>query len=127
MGPISHQSFTPRDAVRVLFVAILTCGFAYYAYFQAHNLILGPSLTLSEEQSQLQHEMLVELRGVAENVVTLTVNGKPITTNERGVFMHPLVLEQGYTIVTLIATDRYGRTATLTRSFVYQPPEGIGV
>ncbi len=127
MGPIPLRSFTPRDIARTVFVTLLVCGFVYYAYLQAHNLILGPSLMLTEEPPHLQSDTYVELHGIAENVVTLTVNGKPITTNERGMFVHPLILERGLSIVTLTATDRYGRTATLTRSFVYQPGEETGV
>ena len=51
----------------------------------------------------------------------LTLNDREIYTDKNGVFTEALVLENGYTVATLTAHDRYGRTQELTETFVYAP------
>jgi hypothetical protein len=99
-------------------LAILFVG---YAYYQARNLIEGPSIVLTNEPPTIQSERVVTLSGTARNVVVIRVNGKEMHTNEQGRFEHALVLENGYTVATIEAEDRYGRTIDLTRSFIYTP------
>lgn len=121
MEPLADSTITIRSALRiaaVLFVAITIFG---YILFQARNLINGPAITLLDEAAVVQHERMLHIHGTVQNVTTLTLNGRPIFTNELGVFEHTLVLENGYTIMTVRAEDRYGRFTTLTRTFVYQP------
>jgi hypothetical protein len=69
----------------------------------------------------VQHERSVTLSGSTQNIVKLTSNGKEIHTDASGSFTHELILENGYTIVSLQAQDRFGRTTSLTHEFVYIP------
>jgi hypothetical protein len=109
------------------FFAILALiGFiGWYALFQARFLIAGPQITLNDNLDVVQTERTITIRGNAENIVKITLNGLPISTNEDGVFTESLVLESGYTIMTLHAEDRYGRETSLARSFVYTPTTSI--
>lgn len=90
-----------------------------YVQFQARNILLGPTIALTNASPVLQHERTLTLAGKAQNIVKLTINGREIHTNEQGEFAQALVLENGYTIVTLRAQDRFGRETTLTREYVY--------
>jgi hypothetical protein len=77
----------------------------------------------------VSHTQHVTVTGTAKNIVKLTLNGREIHTNETGDFTHELVLENGYTILTLAAQDRFGRATSLTRTYVYVPlfaPKLIG-
>jgi Glucodextranase, domain B len=100
---------------------LLVIVFVGYAGYQARNLIQGPSITLLGEFGAVQRERAVTLIGTAQNVVVLRLNGREIHTDEEGRFEHTLTLENGYTIMTLEAEDRYGRVTDLTRSFIYKP------
>ncbi len=99
-------------------LSVLVIG---YVLFQARNFIQGPVISLADTGSVLHHEHRIGISGNAHNIVSLTLNGKEIHTNASGDFTHTLVLPRGYTIVTLEAQDRFGRTTTLTREFVYAP------
>ncbi|HEU4677453.1 MAG TPA: hypothetical protein VFS75_01890 [Candidatus Paceibacterota bacterium] len=107
--------------LRFLGVSLLVIGIVGYVEFQARNLIHGPSITLTEEPPLVERDRTVTLRGEAENIVKLTLNGREIHTNEAGEFAQDLILENGLTIVTLAAKDRFGRTTTLTERYVYDP------
>lgn len=93
----------------------------WYVLFQARNFLNGPVITLNDTASPLHHERIITLEGTARNIVKLTLNGKEIHTTEDGAFRQPLVLESGYTIMTLHAQDRFGRTTSITREFVFVP------
>jgi hypothetical protein len=112
-------NFTLGTCIQFVSITVLVGLIVLYVHFQARNLIEGPSITLSDTPVTIQHERTLTLSGRAENIVKLTVNGREIHTNERGEFTQALVLENGYTVVTLEAQDRFGRGTTLTREYVY--------
>jgi len=69
----------------------------------------------------LQNSRQITLTGQAENISRLWLNGRSIFTNRNGQFTAAVILENGYTVTTLVAEDRYGRSTTITRPFVYTP------
>lgn len=90
-----------------------------YMFFQARNLIQGPTIVLNEMPTMLaSSETSTLISGSVQNVVVLRLNGREIHTDESGRFAHTLTLEQGYSIMTLEALDRYGRKTSVERGFV---------
>ena len=69
----------------------------------------------------LQNSRQITLTGSASNISRLWLNGRPIFTDRNGQFTAAVILENGYTVTTLKAEDRYGRTTLITRPFVYVP------
>ena len=93
----------------------------FYALFQARNLIAGPQITLTENLATTYGERTTLISGTAANIISLSLNGRELSTDEDGHFERTLVLETGYTIMTLRAEDRYGRTMTISKPLVYHP------
>jgi hypothetical protein len=100
---------------------VLAILLIFYVRYQARNMLQGPVISLSGDTQTIQDTRLITLSGEAHNIVKLTLNGHEIHTTESGVFNQTLVLEEGYTIIELNAQDRFGRTATLKREYVYAP------
>lgn len=98
------------------------CLFVGYVLFQARFIIEGPQITLTSNNPVVNQGRVVTLAGQARNITRMTLNGRQIYTDKYGNFKEALVLENGYTIMTLQAEDRYGRTTTLSRSFVHIDP-----
>lgn len=122
--PLLHfdsYRITARAVVKYLLVIVFVgCLFVYIA-FQARFLIVGPEITLTNEPDSVQNSPTVTLAGNARNIAKITLNGRQIFTDQSGYFSEALVLENGYTIATITATDRYGRETNVVRSFVYTP------
>lgn len=116
-----ESKFEFRKILRIVIFSILGMLFVTYITFQARLLIMGPQITLDFEPPTQNTDRVVELKGTTENITHLWLNGRQIFTNERGGFDEVLVLENGYTVTTLRAKDRYGRETELVRSFVYTP------
>jgi hypothetical protein len=123
MSPLTTHPYhlSLRTVIIGLAITLGLVLFVSYLAFQARFLLQGPIITLTSEPSIVQHERVVTLTGSVRNITRLTLNGRQIFTNEYGYFDEALVLENGYTIATLAATDRYGRKTTVTRPFVFTP------
>lgn len=122
MSPLHTKTFTsPRKMLISAFVATIALTLFGYVLFQARFLLEGPQLTLTTELGILQTERQIVLEGTAKNITAISLNGRAIVTSEVGTFKEPVVLENGYTVIRIEARDRYGRTTSLERSFVYSP------
>ena len=110
-----------RKVVKFVLLSIGLLFFIVYVVFQARYLIIGPQIVITEEPIQRQNERQVHLGGNTSNITHLWLNDRPIYTDAKGNFKEALILENGYTVVTLRAEDRYGRETIVTREFVYYP------
>lgn len=117
--PFKETSF--RQIIRSGLGAVGLLLMLAFVIFQARFLITGPRIVITEAPEGPQNERQVFLAGTAYNISRLWLNDRPIYTDAAGNFKEALVLENGYTIATLRAEDRYGRTTTLTYPLVFAP------
>ena len=114
-----------RHLKRILTISSITlavAGFVLYAYFQSREYLRGPILIVEEPSNGfLATTSLIFIAGRSKNISFLTLNGKQNFTNEQGRFRESLLLEEGYSIMTLEAKDRFGHTATKKLELVYKP------
>ncbi len=93
--------------------------FALIAYggVAAWPLIAGPELAIA---SPIQHQTLgggtTAIEGRALHTETLWLNGAPLLMDEDGNFSAVLTLPSGGAILSLTATDRFGREVTERRT-----------
>lgn len=86
-----------------LFVCI---GLGVYAVYQARAYLYGPSVSIESVEKK---GPLLALKGTAERIAFLSLQGKPIFTDENGRWQETVLLLPGYTIVTVAGADRFGR------------------
>lgn len=101
---------------KYLLALVLFIGIAYGSV-EAWPLIVGPVLRVD---APADHESfpggVVTIRGTAKRVSALTLNGAPLRREEDGAFSATLAFPPGESILTLVATDRFGRRVTETRT-----------
>lgn len=114
-----YKILSLRGIIRLVFTLIIVGAFLFYAAFQSRLIITGPTITLNEDLNNVQYQRTVTIVGRAENIVSLSLNDRPIFTDDRGNFRETLVLPEGYTIMTLKAKDRYGRETVFEEPLVY--------
>ena len=110
-----------RSIVQLGLISVILALVVVYIIFQARFLILGPQIVLTEEPAVRNNEQQITLAGNATNISRLWLNDRPIYTDAQGNFKEAFILENGYTISTIRAEDRYGRETTIRRTFVYIP------
>lgn len=102
-------------ALGVFFLIVLG-----YAYYEARGLLFGPSITVSSKITEV-HEPFVTIKGQADRISSLSMNGKSIPVTENGAFEEPYILSPGYNRIVLDASDKYGRTRRQAIEIVYTP------
>jgi hypothetical protein len=101
----------------------LACGFIIgYSLFQAHSLMEGPVVHVSVPSRSAND--VADISGIARNIAYITFNGKQIFTDTDGNFNQKFVLSPGYNVVTVAATDKFGRTSQKTVELVYKESTG---
>lgn len=99
----------PRFAVLALLALVLI-----YGSIKAYPLLRGPQIELSELSTNA--EGLTILSGTAVHTESLSLNGGSLPIDGEGRFSSRLQLPRGGAILTVTATDRFGRSRTLERT-----------
>lgn len=98
-------------------IIILLCLLAGYGIFEARPLIIGPTISLaSPADDAVATSGVVTVSGTALRAATLTLDGATLLHEENGDFSSMLALPHGTSLLTLAATDRFGRRVTATRT-----------
>jgi hypothetical protein len=101
-----------RSIAAVFLLALLA-----YGAVAAWPLIAGPQITLtSPTQEETMANGQTRIEGRALHTETLWLNGAPLLMDESGNFSASLTLPSGGAILSLTATDRFGREITERRS-----------
>lgn len=93
--------------------AAVTLGALAYFLFQGHSLIMGPSISLASPQAYATVPTRLLVEGTAKRAKILTVNGLQVPVSPEGAFETTIVPPVGYTVLTVQATDQFGKTSTL--------------
>lgn len=110
-----------RTVVRIVLAVLIISILILYVAWQGRFLLTGPQVTFTTTPEVVQTERIVTLAGTAANIVRITLNGRDISTTPGGYFEEAIILENGYTISTITAFDRYGRSRAYEYRFVYTP------
>ena len=100
---------------------LLVIGIIGYSGFTAKRIFEGPRIALEAPiDGATMSTSLVEIRGVARNALSLTLDGRLIAIDTTGRFQEQLLLSYGYNIIELVATDRAGKAVKKTVTLFYQ-------
>jgi hypothetical protein len=122
MEPLRISRFDLPRLLRIGFFVLCTVAFIAYLLFQSRHLIRGPIITLDESLPTVTTERRLTVLGTTANIVSITLNGRSIFTDESGHFTETVVLENGYSILTIHALDRFGRGTSVTHGVWYAEP-----
>lgn len=103
-----------HPSIKAVAAASIIIALGLYIYSNTETLLTGPEIAVAEpangEHIAATHP--ITIRGDVSNVTSLTLNGRSIYTDESGRFSEQLLLLSGYNIITIRATDKFGRTQT---------------
>lgn len=98
-------------------IAVVLVALVGYGLVEAWPLIEGPGLSV---ESPADHESfpggIVTVTGKASRISMLTLDGATVLHDLDGDFSSTLTFPRGASILTFVATDRFGRSTKITRS-----------
>ncbi|MEK7544124.1 MAG: helix-turn-helix domain-containing protein [Patescibacteria group bacterium] len=114
---------TPGKFLIFLFMG-LVLAFLIYLGLQYGQLQSPPGLTIeTPKESAVITTKKVEVLGVTDSDATVTVNGISVLVRGDGKFFDQVTLEPGNNTIIVIATSRYGKSSTVTRTVMNQTEE----
>lgn len=114
-----RDSIFARVALGLFFIALIA-----YAYYEARGVLYGPTISVPEEAVTV-HDPFVKIKGKADRISKLSMNGKSIPVTEDGYFEEPYVLAEGYNRISLTAADKYGRSTERFIEIMFEPQDAI--
>ncbi len=112
-----RDSRLTQIALAVFFVVVVV-----YAYYESRGLLFGPKIHLPSEAQEV-HEPFIRIKGKADRISSLSLNGKQIAVTEQGEFDEPYLLSPGLNRIILDATDKYGRSRQSVMQVLYTPTD----
>ncbi len=102
-------------------VSILSLALLVLIFFQSKEFLAGPSIVITSPQNGATlSSSLLHVDGVAKRVSFITLNDRQIYVDETGKISEELLLQYGYNIISLKATDRFNRKVEKRLELVYQ-------
>lgn len=102
----------PKKFIQLSLVTLIFIGIIGYAYYRSKDAIWGTTITTSIEDGSTLENNLLTITGSAPNSSQFTINGRLLLLDKKGDFIDSLLLQDGYNIIELKASDRFGRTKT---------------
>lgn len=110
----------PKNGSKLALFLLL--GTFMYGMFQARNLLIGPTLTITSPLIGANvSESVYEVRGHTKNASRVHINGKDIIMETNGNFTEKLATPIGYSVVVVEATNRFGQHIEQRIEFVGDP------
>lgn len=99
-----------RHPLTAFFIVVAVVGLFGYGLFEARRILEGPVITIeSPEDGSATSSTGIIFAGRAQNISFLSINDKPSFADEQGRFAELLSVPPGFTVLTVAATDRFGR------------------
>jgi len=111
-----------KNIAKIGIIVLIVAVVAGYSYFKFHDFLAGPIITLvSPIDGASLNKELVMVKGKAERISAIFLNGRKIFTDKTGAFNEPILLSAGYNMMEVSAEDQFGRKTSKKLQLVYNP------
>ena len=112
-----------RLSPRTLLIFCLFASVAIYTGYRTKDLVGGPVISVASPQNGVTlNDDFLTIEGEAKRIAHLFLNHRRIFTDERGRFREKILLADGYNVISLEASDKFGRSTRQTLELVYRQP-----
>jgi hypothetical protein len=102
-----------RRLIKPLLIGLVIFLVIGYSGLKLKDLLVGPQITIdSPSDGATIKKDLVTVKGRAERISQIYLNGKKIFTDEQGNFNEQYLLASGYNLLEIVASDQFGRQIT---------------
>lgn len=108
--------------VTTILTLLFFCAAGAYALYEMSGMIRGPRINIPLGTLESADAYMV-IRGNAERISRLSMNGAIISVTEDGAFEEPYLLSPGLNRISFDAEDKYGRKEHAVMQVVYTPTQ----
>jgi len=103
----------------VLFVVVV-----FYSFIKMKDVFNGVQL---QTKIDLTQSSIATITGKAKHATQLTLNGREIFIDKDGNFSEPVALPPGFSIMTISALDKFGKTSEKKFEVVYKENNQVAI
>ena len=97
---------------------VLFAVIGVFAYMKMSFLFKGVQIIATVEKSE--GSTLAKVTGKAKNAIYITLNGREIFIDKDGSFSEPIALISGFSVITIDAQDKFGKSKEKKFQIVYK-------
>jgi len=111
------------DAKKILKIVSLSAFLLFiiiYAFFRAKDVILGVKIIdVNIVDGAKMTDNILKITGNARNAVSLTLNDRIISIDQKGNFNETIALLSGYNVISIKARDEFGNSDEKNYKLMY--------
>ena len=113
------------NSKKIIIWSIITF-FLCYAIFEARSILEGPNLIIYSPSDNITvKNPVLDVRGRAKNIFSLTINGRPVFITPDGLFYDKLLLMNGYNTIEVKVKDKFDQESSKILSVVLHESKKI--
>ncbi len=105
----TNVAFWIKTSIPVVLFTVI----AILVFTNMKGIIRGVQIS-ADIKTDAEAQSISNISGHAPNATYITLNGREINVDKNGVFNEDLALPDGYSVVTIVAKDSFGKTAKKT-------------
>ncbi|MEK7088508.1 MAG: hypothetical protein AAB913_00050 [Patescibacteria group bacterium] len=100
-----------KKILKIVSLSVFLLFIIIYAFFRSKDLIFGVKIKdVSIIDGTKVTDNIIKITGNAENAVSLTLNDRVISVDQKGNFNETIALLSGYNIINIKAKDEFGNS-----------------
>jgi len=99
-----------KQYLKFFFLTVIVLTVVTYGLFRSRDFLKGPTITIQSPQNgSTLDKAFLTINGKAEHIAFITLNDRQIFVDENGNLREDLLLQNGYNVISIKATDRFNR------------------
>jgi len=100
---------------KVFLFSLLFLVIGIFGYKNMYYILKGSDINFQINKTEVSSS-LFDITGVAKNTVFISLNGREIFINQQGEFNEKIALPEGFSVITVLARDKFGKNIEKTVS-----------
>ena len=115
------REFNFKKILIVSGISLVSFSLIVLIFFQSREFLSGPTIEIrAPSNGATLSTSLIHIEGIAKRVSFITLNDRQIYVDENGKISEELLLQYGYNIISIKATDRFNRKVEKRLELIYQ-------
>src|SRR5690349_19955452 len=99
-----------RKKIKIAIISIVLIILFGYTFYEIRKVVYGPRITIfTPLNGSMATSSYVLVTGNAQNINDISLNDRKIFIDEKGNFSEEALLSYGYNVLTLKASDKFGK------------------